>query len=355
MSADTLLLHDDILPESFIGTYYDGQSSLARPVSTVLMGAHVALFGEGWTRRVPVNEIRVSEPLERAPVVLRISDGSVCELPASPLLLGRLRQSGLKPTVFSVWQGDMRLVLLTLAFLAAMIAVLYLYALPLVAQVGAAAVPPQVKARIGKATLAALDARWFAPTRLPTAQQQAIAQRFDELSAASTGKPLARLELRAVRQGPEGAPLIGPNAFALPGRTVVLTDAMVAELRGDLDALSGVLAHELGHVLMDHPMQSLIHASAGTGLSALLLGDLPGLVATAPALLVQLRYGRAAEQEADTFAHDLLCIYGLQPSRLADVLLAPKGASDSALPTFLRSHPPNAERAALLRRDCALG
>ncbi len=44
-------------------------------------------------------------------------------------------------------------------------------------------------------------------------------------------------------------PAMGPNAFALPGGTIVVTDELV-ELLGDHEdcACSGVLAHELGHV-----------------------------------------------------------------------------------------------------------
>jgi Zn-dependent protease with chaperone function len=353
MSDDTLLLHDNILPESFIGAYYDGQSSTAQTVSVVLMGTNVALFGEGWTKRVPASEIRASEPLERAPVLLRLPDGSSCELPTSPLLLGRLRQVGLRAPRVSPWQGDRRLAWLALAFLVAIIAVFYVYLLPMLAQFGAALVPDRVKQQLGQTTLATLKRDWLDDSRLPPQLQQAVRERFEALRGPRQHNA-ARLELHAVRRGSDGKPVIGPNAFALPGGTIVLTDTLAEQLSGDLDALSGVLAHELGHVARDHSTQALIKAGALGALGAALIGDYSAVLAGAPALIGQLHYSREAERQADQFARDRLCEQGVDPRRLAaffDKMLREKESALS-MPAFLSSHPPSNARAAFFREPC---
>ena len=51
------------------------------------------------------------------------------------------------------------------------------------------------------------------------------------------------------------------NAFALPGGTVVMTDAIVqaaADKGISDDALVGVLAHEIGHVVHRHGMRMVV-------------------------------------------------------------------------------------------------
>lgn len=87
-----------------------------------------------------------------------------------------------------------------------------------------------------------------------------------------------------------------PNAVALPGGQIALFNGIIQQANTP-DEIAGVLGHEIGHVEHRHVMAGLIRQF---GLGLVLGGSGKG-VQYAQAL-VDARYGRAAESEADAFA-----------------------------------------------------
>ena len=85
----------------------------------------------------------------------------------------------------------------------------------------------------------------------------------------------------------------------------------------------------------------------------MIVGSLIGneTVATAAGLLVAFSYSRAAEQEADAIAIELLQKLGYGVSGLATFFarMAKKESKGFALPTMLSTHPSSAKRASRLR------
>jgi beta-barrel assembly-enhancing protease len=96
------------------------------------------------------------------------------------------------------------------------------------------------------------------------------------------------------------------NAFAAPGGRIVLTKGLIDEA-SDPGELTGVLAHELGHVYHLHPEAQLVRL---TGLqlliSAISGGGGSDIITNAAGLAAILRYTRDAEREADAFARDVM-------------------------------------------------
>lgn len=123
---------------------------------------------------------------------------------------------------------------------------------------------------------------WLKPSKLPADRQAALRSRFDAL-AQQVSPQLQRYPGYAPRLTLQFRSSIGPNAFALPGGTIVVTDAMVnaaAEHKLTDDALIGVLAHEIGHVLHRHTTRMVVEQgvlNVGLGLA---LGDVSMLVST---------------------------------------------------------------------------
>ncbi len=166
--------------------------------------------------------------------------------------------------------------------------------------------------------------------------------------AARRGAPGVRYRLlfRASRLGPS------MNAFALPGGTVVLLDALVRGTAGD-DRLVAVVGHELGHVARRHSMQAFFEG-AGVGAAAgLLWGDFSGQAAGIPATLAMFDYSRDAEREADEDAVRFLREAGRSARPMVDALCLLQGAERDAgmegLPRLLSTHPKLAERIAHVR------
>jgi len=143
-----------------------------------------------------------------------------------------------------------------------------------------------------------------------------------------------------------------PNAFALPGGRSFYFSALL-EQTNSADEFAGVMAHELGHVVHRHGMENLIASSATGLLVGFVLGDMTNISVAAAigATLIDSRFSRDAEREADRFAAEAAVRLGFDPGALANLL--ERVAGDSGMSqslAFLSSHPLTAERRIELER-----
>jgi predicted Zn-dependent protease len=153
------------------------------------------------------------------------------------------------------------------------------------------------------------------------------------------------------------------NAFAGPAGHVFVNTGTILKAR-NLSELSGVIAHEIGHVAERHVAENiprqrtagLLH-TLGVLTAGILAGpyaanaaDLGGALA---AMAVINSFGREAEREADAFAVNALVRAGIDPSGLVTFfeLLAREGGR--GVPEFLSSHPAPADRIEATRRQIA--
>ena len=149
------------------------------------------------------------------------------------------------------------------------------------------------------------------------------------------------------------------NAFAAPGGVVVLTCGLIKGAE-DPDEVAGVLAHEICHDRHDNTTQRVLRSIGISALLQLLTGgsDLSGL-ANAGGTLAYLSYSRAAEEEADSSAIDILATAGIHAdglsrffSRLEDK--EDKGKTIAGLiPSWLSTHPPTEARREATARGVA--
>lgn len=109
------------------------------------------------------------------------------------------------------------------------------------------------------------------------------------------------------------------NAFALPGGYVVINSGLI--LAADsADEILGVLAHELSHVTEQHGLRNVIGAASTYLMIDLLLGDVSGviaMIADAAPLLLNQRFSRSFEREADEKGYELLVNANINPQGLA--------------------------------------
>jgi len=144
------------------------------------------------------------------------------------------------------------------------------------------------------------------------------------------------------------------RAFALPDGSVRISSGLLAI--ADDDEVRGVLGHELGHVILQHSkartrVAILTSAGAKAVLKATSGDDAkPGVIADVAAQiaksLMDARYSRTNEQQADDFAFAFVMAYGYQPEAL--VSLFGKIGPDREASVF-DSHPPSAARASRMR------
>lgn len=144
------------------------------------------------------------------------------------------------------------------------------------------------------------------------------------------------------------------NAFALPGGHILLTTALLRELKS-ADQLAGVLAHEWSHLRHRHGVRHLVRRAGLFLVIVALVGDsgaLATVVLQGAGEVLDLGHTRAMEEQADGDAVAHLRDAGLSPLALAEALAAidqqATGATD--LPAFLLSHPATAERLQAIRQ-----
>ncbi len=98
------------------------------------------------------------------------------------------------------------------------------------------------------------------------------------------------------------------NAFAAPGGYVVIFRGLI-DNAPDANAVAGVLAHEMGHVIRRHGMNQLVKALGFSLVIGALIGDTSSFGEIAAGVAEQLatsKFSRDTEREADEIAVDML-------------------------------------------------
>ena len=348
--------------------YYDGRTSQRRDAAlTLLPGDGLVVAHSDADERLVYRTVRLPDRIADTPRFVHLPDGGLCEVLDNDALdaaqarawsgnetraarFGRLRHR-----LDSTWRG-------AAAALAVTAAILYSFTewgAAAVATVAVSATPPEVEAVIGENALSLLEQiRILEPSRLPPDRRNELLAAFEAMRAEA-GVEDADLRFHAVGV---------PNAFALPGGAIVLTDELVALAEND-EEIVAVLAHELGHVAGRHAMRRLAQTSSMLVLWTAFTGDVSvaALSFLGPDRLLAQRYSRSFERDADRFAFDYLLGAGISPTRLGDILerLGGAGGSEGAgredgagaggnedagaggsnLLDWLSSHPGAAERA----------
>jgi predicted Zn-dependent protease len=315
------------------GRYFDGRTSHPHAVQFDVVAGIAQLRGE-ITRDCPTAELRVSEKMRHVARRLTYPDDAFIEIDDHAGIDDLLGQHGHAESLVSRMQQSWRATLLAGVATISVIVAGYMYGIPAASSVLAKALPAKVETRLGQEAMALLDSKWFAPSALSTERQQDIIEGFQRLQPAYESTPQYEILFRKSR--------IGPNAFALPAGKIVITDELV-ELLDDDDAINAVLAHELGHLHERHLAQRIIQSSLIGATAATLFGDVSSTLAAIPTLLLDLRYSRDAEREADDFAARMLQANGMPPSKLG-LVFQKLNDGETQLPPYLSTHPSASER-----------
>jgi predicted Zn-dependent protease len=138
------------------------------------------------------------------------------------------------------------------------------------------------------------------------------------------------------------------NAFALPGGQVFITEGLYRRLDTPGE-VAGVLAHEIGHVAARHSAQHIAKQQLTQGLTgaAVLATYDPNdpnsrnnaEIAAVVASLVNLKFGRADELEADKLGVRFESEAGYDPRSMIKVMEILQAASKTRTPEFFSTHP----------------
>lgn len=305
---------------SLQASYFDGRSARPQPVTLRLHSEgrqrSLHILGDGVDLQVPTHQIQWPERTRHGQRLAHLAGGGHVQCDDGAAWDAWAQSQGQHESLVVKMQQSWRWVAGSVAVLATLAVALQLWGLPLLARAVVAATPPGIEKTLGESTLAAVDETLMRPSKLPLAEQARITQALTDAVAhqdAASQRPW-KLVFRQSK--------IGPNALALPGGTLIMTDEMVALVNADAQVLTAVLAHELGHVQQRHGLRMLVQATVLGAVGAVVLGDFSTLLAAVPALLGQAHYSREAEREADAHAVKVLKDAGLSPLHMVTLFEA---------------------------------
>ncbi len=335
---------------TFSATFFDGKSSRAHDVQVQLDPDSERLSVRGasvGSLHFTLDSIDIAPRVGNTPRFIHLADGASLEtgdndavdalVPAKPSGRFHLAQYHVE----SKLRWILPMLALTIAFGWATIE----YGVPYMAKKAAFALPRDVDEQLGNGVLTALDEFIFEPTKLDAFDRDRLHDGFSRMIGLSDLNPAdVQLEFRA-------SPVMGANALALPSGIVVMTDELVNMAADDEEVLA-VLAHEIGHIRHRHSLRGVLQNSTVALMVASLTGDLASLTsisATLPTLIVQLKYSRGFELEADDYAVTMMNDMGIDPTKLGDILLRMTnsigGETESGeITDYLSTHPGSMER-----------
>ncbi|WP_173510839.1 M48 family metallopeptidase [Sinorhizobium psoraleae] len=332
-------------PAIALGEWHPASSSRSVPSSFAEAGERLVVHDETGAELSSgkSSAVEISPRVGAVPRRIIFPDGSLFETSDNDAIdrfLAR-RGRGREGIIHRMERFHPRLI----AFVAAAIllgALIYRFALPALVEVAVAVTPPVVPRIMSASTLEALDRTVLDDSELDEARRGKILEGFRAIAALSGGGE----EEYTLNFRKGGA--IGPNAFALPDGTLILTDELVELAENDTEMIVGVLAHEIGHVELKHSLRQIYRAAGVAALIMLIAGDIGS---GAEDVLVQgggllsLSYSRSAEAAADRHSVELMMKAGRDPAAIARFFqLLETKLEDHSETSMFSTHPGTPER-----------
>lgn len=332
------------------GYYYDGQSSAQTPVViTVEQSGVVLISGQNMDIKTSVDQLKITARLGNTRRNIFLADGAKLETDdnnAVDQVCGYFDKNILHTLLYRLeknWPIVLLALLITVAFVWGGIE----YGVPFASKWVVKGLPYKLEQDIGEQGLETLDNWLFSKSEIESDDQLALRKQFKRLTVFSKKQYRYRLEFRNSRK-------MGANALALPGGIIIVTDALLKLAENDQQILA-VLAHEMGHVEYQHGLRSMLQNSITALFMAGVLGDiisLTSLSVAVPTMLVESRYSREFELEADQYAIHFLQDQQIaieQYTRILSLLEQPKNSSYEF--DYLSSHPSMDKRIAIIHSN----
>ncbi|WP_052257602.1 MULTISPECIES: M48 family metallopeptidase [unclassified Leisingera] len=284
-------------------------------------------------------DVSLDPPLGRQPRRLTLPDGTMFETDDHDAVLTLSGGAG-GDWLHALEQFRPRLAAFTaLAVLSAFL--VWKYGLDVLASAAAAMTPPVVLQQMDRGTIEAVDFALMEPSELGADEKERARRVFQTLLEHLQDTPNGVSFQLLFREMPG----MGPNAVALPGGTVMVSDAFMDRFPGE-DVLAGVLGHEIGHVVEQHGLRQVYRSLGLYAVVAFVAGDTGPLledILLEGNVLLSLQYGREQEALADEFGVQLAARAGYAPEGLITFFETVQSEMAEP-PEWMSSHPNSAAR-----------
>ena len=332
------------------GLYYDGQSSDQTPVvMTVEQSGTVAISGENLDIKTSIEQLKIAPRLGNTQRNIFLVDGAKLETGDNKSVdqVCSYFNKNILHSVLHRLEKNWSIVLIALLITVTFVWGGIEYGVPFASKWVVKSIPYKLEQDIGEQGLETLDNWLFSESEIESIERQNLRKQFKRLTAFSKKEYQYHLEFRTSKK-------MGANALALPGGIIIVTDALLKLAENDQQILA-VLAHEMGHIEYQHGLRSMLQNSITALFMAGVLGDVTSLTSlsvTVPTMLVESRYSREFELEADQYAIHFLQDQQItveQYTRILSLLEQPKNSTYEF--DYLSSHPSMDKRIAIIQAE----
>jgi len=340
------------------GKWYDGKSS-------VQINAVLRFFDNAAVRveRADTGEIliqqhtfnaRISDRVADTPRFLNFPDGSILETEnnrAVDQLLQKMNTGGWMSLIYLL-ETKKRFIVFASLLVILMGAAMVTYGFPMAAKVIVSYLPKSIFDTADHQSLKTLDKVIFRPSELSASMEKSVRNHLKGIMDTHKEFGVKLLFRKGGR--------LGPNAFALPGGTIVFTDELIKLAKHD-DEILAIMVHEIGHLAHQHAMRRIVQDSLLSFALLALTGDASGvseIFLGLPIILTEMAYSRDFEREADQYALQYMRTHNIPLSRFTDMLMRienfnakkRKGKKEgNKWMDYLSTHPSTKERVKLFR------
>lgn len=299
----------------------------------------------GKTTRISSNIAHVSDRLANVARKITLEDGGMFETLDND---GIDRLLGYESSFFvrmTRAESSLKIIVISVICTVVLLVGMYRYGLPALANGAANITPSGVLSLMDRGTLSTVDQVLFGTSKLGGIRKKEVSNLFAELAKQSGQKNMVLL----FRDGG----ILGANAIALPGGTVIITDQLIGLAKSD-NEIAGVLAHEIGHVELRHSLRQ-IYRVLGLGFMISIIGGDSGQlvedVIAQAAALESLSYSRKFETESDFRSAQLMVELGRDPLAFIQLLqrIAKDGQKEGSSDWYA-THPGTFDRLTLIRK-----
>ncbi|MGB4267918.1 MAG: M48 family metallopeptidase, partial [Spirochaetota bacterium] len=192
---------------------------------------------------------------------------------------------------------------------------------------------------ISATTVEYLDHQFFTQTQLPQTRIRTINAQFKEFIATIPEKNKYTFTLNF-----RHSTIIGPNAFALPDGTFIITDDFVKLIQHKHELFT-ILAHETAHVVYRHGVRNILLNSGLLVIAIAIFGDVVSTTTIGlPLLLIYNGYSREFERQADSFAIDYCKKNHIRGKHFVNLYKRLQQKAPVNVPSLLSTHPSDEER-----------
>jgi Zn-dependent protease with chaperone function len=331
--------------------YFDGNSTQSQSVKLTLNASGtITVQLKDKALQITPSQRWLNQHISGMPYQFNIQSGGAIEIPFSTEAAAwvteafSLSSGGIPEKLESSFFRTFYASILTFIILI----LFFIYLLPAIAKIAFPYIPTSIKERVANSTFDSLERFVFKPSTLAKEKQEKYKALLTQLLQVTK----FQMEIRLIFRNTQNEVA---NAFALLPNTIICTDQLINLLT--TAEYQAVLAHEIGHLKLDHGTQQLINQITLQILSKLFLGSDGANSSIVQALIKFLlpnAYSRDQEREADLFAIQHLKQLNIDPNNLVTALEKLERSYDNKqqaqsfitnmLGKLLSSHPSTKER-----------